>query len=84
MDYELKPCPFCGGELIGQPDLFSGGLRYDHNCINDLLGSCDFIPQWNKRPIEEKLNKRIDELEKELETWKRNYEVIHSVVQDVY
>jgi hypothetical protein len=60
---ELRPCPFCGGEMTGQPDLFSGGTRYDHHCISDLLGEHDLRALWNTRVIEDALRSKIAELE---------------------
>lgn len=54
---EIKPCPFCGQELSAQPDLFSGGMRYDHenNCINKIKEAYDFRELWNSRPSEDTL-----------------------------
>lgn len=64
---ELKNCPFCGEKLTAQPDLFTGGTMYYHSndCIKKLLEHGDFRKLWNTRPIEEALQKRIDELESE-------------------
>ena len=63
----LKPCPFCG----------SPAYSYHDNCIDFAgvkcdLGGCvcaDILiteNNWNTRPIEDALNARIAELEKDL------------------
>ena len=56
---ELKPCPFCGGGNIHEEKKVD--LVYCRECgcefHTDLEGS------WNTRPIEDKLNARIAELE---------------------
>jgi NMD protein affecting ribosome stability and mRNA decay len=57
---ELKPCPFCGGEDIRtEPGI---NLNYCDKCSAEAN-----IEHWNTRPIEDALNKRIAELEAEIE-----------------
>lgn len=55
---ELKPCPFCGGTKICTEKGIN--LNYCDNCSAESN-----IEHWNTRPIEDALNKRIDELEAE-------------------
>ena len=71
-DEKLKPCPFCGKELVAQDDLFYGGALYTHteDCIHKLLDSKDFRKLWNNRPKEEALQKQVDELTAKLKHWK--------------
>ena len=68
MSEELRPCPFCG----------SPAYSYHDNCIDFAgvkcdLGGCvcaDILiteNNWNTRPIEDALNKRIAELEEEID-----------------
>ena len=65
---ELKPCPFCG----------SPAYSYHDNCIDFAgvkcnLGGCvcaDILiteNNWNTRPIEDDLRKRIAELERDFD-----------------
>ena len=67
---EAKPCPFCGKE----PHIYASyGLISCRNkeCIADATNgeaTLGFIEQWNTRPIEDALNKRIAELE-EAQRW---------------
>ncbi|NLI08142.1 MAG: hypothetical protein GX457_13780 [Thermotogaceae bacterium] len=64
---ELKPCPFCGRKPYE-----SGGYVSCHT--EECLANADYhepaigsIEDWNTRPIEDALNKRIAELEAENE-----------------
>lgn len=52
---ELKPCPFCGLEPISYGEDSCTECPYCH-----LLDTDD----WNTRPIEDALTKRIEELER--------------------
>ena len=56
---ELKPCPFCGGETE---------LCYSE--VDTFCRKCNVMQEtelWNTRPIEDELNKRIAELEAEID-----------------
>jgi len=63
---ELKPCPFCGNELIRteRRDKFSAGLItwFCTHCFSSSTNATD-RGQWNTRPIEDELTARIAELE---------------------
>ena len=58
---ELKPCPFCGAMPMGEDD------RYMCSTLGCVMQE-DTISakEWNTRPIEDALNKRIAELEEKL------------------
>jgi hypothetical protein len=63
---ELKPCPFCGRKPYER-----GGYVSCHT--EECLANADYhepaigsIEDWNTRPIEDALNARIAELEKDL------------------
>jgi len=73
---ELKPCPFCGGKALTNTFLDYEDLEYtpldtiehevtceNERCINGWWLS---PKEWNARPIEDALNKRIAELEAEV------------------
>ena len=60
MSEELKPCPFCGGTKICTEKGIN--LNYCDNCSAESN-----IEHWNIRPIEDTLNKRIAELEAEID-----------------
>lgn len=57
---ELKPCPFCGSTKIRKPENGNGWLC--KKCGSEIFWD------WNTRPIEDALNKRIAELE-EAQRW---------------
>lgn len=61
---ELKPCPFCGNEPVVEGNLVAcNNLNcptHDNYWTDPMIFTCD---QWNTRPIEDALNKRIAELE---------------------
>jgi len=57
---ELKPCPFCGSaDIRTEPGI---NLNYCDKCSAEAN-----IEHWNTRPIEDALNKRIAELEAEID-----------------
>ena len=59
MSEELRPCPFCGGTNICTEK--SINLNYCDSCSAEAN-----IEHWNTRPIEDALQSRIAELEKDL------------------
>lgn len=66
MTDELKPCPFCGCECELKEIQFAFDLKqYANHPYNDcILGSLRIVPVsiWNARPLEDTLQKSIDEL----------------------
>jgi formylmethanofuran dehydrogenase subunit B len=66
---EVKPCPFCGSECELQEIQYAFDLKqYAKHPYNDcILGSFRLVPisLWQSRPIEDALQKRIDDLEAE-------------------
>ena len=62
MSKELKPCPFCGKV----PDLPTDGSK-NIGCMNKTCfshyGEGTTPNDWNNRPLEDALDKRIAELE---------------------
>jgi len=77
---ELKPCPFCGG-MPKVNDWTLKGIT-DKRCFCDnekcpvYLSKTIAIDDWNTRPIEDALNKRIAELEAENERF-----TVHSDIE---
>ena len=59
MSEELRPCPFCGGTKICTEKGIN--LNYCDNCSAESN-----VEHWNNRPIEDALQSRIAELEKDL------------------
>jgi len=66
---ELKPCPFCGGSEIVVCGVFN--VMYCNGC-----GAETDMGDWNTRPLEDALNKRIAELEAESERF-----TVHSDIE---
>jgi Lar family restriction alleviation protein len=75
---ELKNCPFCGSESLVKQSISNGNggfYRWVHceDCnangswISDNISE---IEGWNSRPIEDALQRRIDDLESKLKHWK--------------
>ena len=66
---ELKPCPFCGKEntVAGSTErMILGWWCACEDCFENRKGGVH-EDRWNTRPIEDALNKRIAELEAEIE-----------------
>ena len=59
----LKPCPFCGGKNVLSTEL-QDGLPFIAYC---QCGAENEAENWNTRPIEDELQKRIAELEAEID-----------------
>lgn len=69
---KLKPCPFCGKEpyvgKTGYAGCVNGDTYMDDKRIYDtcpITGEAMTKEQWNSRPIEDALRKRVEELEAE-------------------
>ena len=72
----LKPCPICGSEAHIE--------RYG-NSRQSTIYECDScgltletgetwgFDRWNERPIEEKLERRITELETQIAAWEKSF-----------
>jgi len=61
----LKPCPFCGE----MPEVEPNGDCYCDNYICPMAPDSYMPGDWNTRPIEDDLRKRIAELENEHNVW---------------
>lgn len=78
MSKELKPCPFCGETSL---------TIEDNQMVQDVHVLCkdcgaktsfdgiryDVAGRWNVRPVEDALQKRIEELEAERDRLKKNH-----------
>ena len=86
MSEELRPCPFCGGQALTKTFFDYDDLEYmpldiiepevtceNERCINGWWLSPN---DWNTRPIEDDLRKRIAELEAESERF-----TVHSDIE---
>ena len=63
---ELKPCPFCGSEArVELRDIQTGVECTNKRCITNTFVQPTY-DQWNSRPIEDALQKRIAYLEEQL------------------
>jgi BMFP domain-containing protein YqiC len=62
----IKACPFCGFDTI---------CEENHLIICLNCGTSNHISEWNTRPIEDALQARIAELEKQSEHWHRLYQI---------
>ena len=74
---ELRPCPFCGEMPITENNFAACANKscptYDNYWTDPQILT---IEQWNTRPIEDALNKRIAELEAENERL-----IVHSDIE---
>ncbi len=73
MPNELKPCPFCGSNNLQSRE----GLEWSDVRCKTCLQSVSSFPcaaenVWNTRPIEDALQARIEELEKQLANLRAN------------
>ena len=72
MPNELRPCPFCGNTDLEVCTSPTNSKKKYIRCRNDLCHYGAYTQKidremgWNKRPIEDALQARIDELEAEL------------------
>lgn len=64
MTEKLKPCPFCGGEA----EIIEEGIGFNIKCADCYAEMTPFvtdkreaIKMWNTRPIEDDLQKELDE-----------------------
>jgi len=67
---KLKACPFCGEECISLEEYIFGEGQHiatdKYSCINDdcpATNGAYTLPQWQTRPLEDALQKRIEGLE---------------------
>jgi Lar family restriction alleviation protein len=79
---ELKPCPFCGSEKVhivycneayGVCDSCGArGKSYpdEYGHIAESIDREWAVKSWNTRPLEDALRANIDELEKQLQSYK--------------
>lgn len=78
MSKELKPCPFCGETRLTIED--NQKVRDVHVLCKDCGAKTSFdgirydvAGRWNVRPVEDALQKRIEELEAERDRLKKNH-----------
>ena len=71
MTENLKRCPFCGSESEFNSDEFGEGVCCKscgatiHNGVYGEYGRKLASADWNARPIENELHKKIEKLERE-------------------
>lgn len=89
MSKELKPCPFCGETRLTIED--KQKVRDVHVLCNDCGAKTSFdgirydvAGRWNGRPIEDVLQKRIEELEAENRRLRKTLEEIEDFAQNEY
>lgn len=78
MSKELKPCPFCGETRLTIED--NQKVQDVHVLCKDCGAKTSFdgiryavVGRWNVRPIEDVLQKRIEELEAERDRLKKDH-----------
>ena len=77
----LKPCPFCGGEAFYIKIMGNYEKPHEIFCskcdgaITEGRSEKQVVTNWNTRPIEDALNKRIAELEGELAELKERFDI---------
>jgi len=70
MSEELKPCPFCGTDIILEGSLSDGEWYICDYCGAESGG--DGVNGWNTRPIEDTLraeNERLREALQKIKNW---------------
>lgn len=89
MRNELKPCPFCGETRLTIED--NQKVRDVHVLCKDCGAKTSFdgirydvAGRWNGRPIEDVLQKRIEELEAENRRLRKTLEEIEDFAQNEY
>ena len=82
MTENLKRCPFCGSEAEFNSDEFGEGVCCKscgatiHNGVYGEEGRKLASADWNARPIENELHKKIEKLERENKRLREALEVI--------
>ena len=73
---DLKPCPFCGTSNEKHNNIVK--LYDDEYYAYEYCNACGarVYANWNNRPIEDALQARIDELEKQVDLLKTKYYII--------
>lgn len=91
MSEELKPCPFCGKDpYVGKTehvgcangDTYMAGKRLYNTC--PIAGDAMTKEQWNTRPIEDALRKRVQELEAENKKLKKENDELDTYAQEKF
>ena len=87
MTENLKRCPFCGSESEFNSDEFGEGVCCKscgatiHNGVYGEYGRKLASADWNARPIENELHKKIEKLERENKRLREALEVILDAAQ---
>ena len=79
-----KPCPRCGRGVWGTiriGDAFAMSCKHCFYTGPICPSPCEAIRAWNTRPIEDALNKRVSELEKENAELKNANEQLRAKVE---
>lgn len=65
----IKPCPFCGEQVVPEEDSDSGAVLYIHPESDCILGGFhipalpEYVRGWDARPIEDVLSARAEAAE---------------------